>query len=207
MKPDMEAAGLTIKGINGDKILVNTPIGDEWVDVIRGAGAPNPGWWWGSEGKAVPGSAPGPEQLPGGPAPAPAPVPGAGGDLSTVPLTDDVKNAPIDKSSTEAAVKSAATWVKNTYPDFFTKGDDRPTALAMMTKVIGALRAHGYDAFRVVNYADRPVGDAGRYGKDALVLDGRVWDVYVGWGDPNASTPSAQNVGPWDLNRARGARE
>lgn len=54
MVPDLLAAGLEVVGVSGDKIQVKTELGYEWVDVIRGAGAPNPGWWWGSEGVGTP---------------------------------------------------------------------------------------------------------------------------------------------------------
>jgi hypothetical protein len=72
MRPDMEAAGLQILDIQGDKIKVVTDIGVEWVDVIRGSGSGNPGWWWGSEGKPVSAE---PAPAPASPAPAPAPSP------------------------------------------------------------------------------------------------------------------------------------
>lgn len=54
MVPDLQAAGLEVVGVSGDKIQVKTELGYEWVDVIRGAGAANPGWQWGSEGAGTP---------------------------------------------------------------------------------------------------------------------------------------------------------
>lgn len=54
MVPTLRAAGLEIVGVKKDKIQVKTEIGYEWVDVVRGAGSGNPGWWWGSEGKGTP---------------------------------------------------------------------------------------------------------------------------------------------------------
>jgi hypothetical protein len=54
MVPELQAAGLEVVGVSGDKIQVKTELGYEWVDVIRGAGATNPGWQWGSEGAGTP---------------------------------------------------------------------------------------------------------------------------------------------------------
>ena len=54
MVPELQAAGLEVVDVKGDRIQVKTEVGYEWVDVVRGAGAPNPGWWWGSEGKGTP---------------------------------------------------------------------------------------------------------------------------------------------------------
>ena len=54
MVPELQAAGLEVVGVSGDKIQVKTELGYEWVDVIRGAGAPGPGWQWGSEGAGTP---------------------------------------------------------------------------------------------------------------------------------------------------------
>lgn len=54
MVPDLQAAGLEVVGVSGDRIQVKTELGYEWVDVIRGAGAPKPGWHWGSEGAGTP---------------------------------------------------------------------------------------------------------------------------------------------------------
>lgn len=53
MLPELKAAGLEVVGIEGDKIQVKTEVGYEWVDVVRGAGGDNPGWWWGSEAKGT----------------------------------------------------------------------------------------------------------------------------------------------------------
>lgn len=150
--------------------------------------------------QAAPAPSPAPQPLPQ-PAPQPAPPPalppGARAPLSTVPLKPEYAAIALDRSSDAAAVRSAAAWVKQHHPEYFNQGDSRPVALAMMGTVIGILRTHGYDAGRVVNYPDRPVGDPGRYGKDALHLNGTIWDVYGGWGDPNASTPQSLDVGPY----------
>ncbi|MCA9793433.1 MAG: hypothetical protein KC910_16600 [Candidatus Eremiobacteraeota bacterium] len=53
MLPELREAGLEVVGVEGDRIQVKTEVGYEWVDVVRGAGSDNPGWWWGSEGKGT----------------------------------------------------------------------------------------------------------------------------------------------------------
>lgn len=53
MVPELKAAGLEVVGVEGDRIQVKTEVGYEWVDVIRGAGGDDPGWWWGSEAKGT----------------------------------------------------------------------------------------------------------------------------------------------------------
>ena len=53
MVPDLKKAGLDIVSVEGDRVQVKTEVGYEWVDVVRGAGSDNPGWWWGSEGKGT----------------------------------------------------------------------------------------------------------------------------------------------------------
>jgi hypothetical protein len=202
MRPELEKAGLKIHEIKGDKIRVETELGQEWVDVVRGAGGGNPGWWWGSEGKAIPGTAAGGTSQPttGGTGGA------AGAPLSTVPDRPEYANANIDRSSPEAAARSAAQWVKDQYPNLFGRGDDRDAAYEVMTHVIGALRAAGYDAHRVVNHPSRAVGDPYRYGSDALVLGGNiydVYDVYGAFGDPGRSDVQALNQGPYAAGRLR----
>ncbi len=112
-------------------------------------------------------------------------------------------NAPIDTSSDSAAARSAAAWVKQNHPEFFDKGDDRQVAFEMMTWVIGALRAKGYDAHRVVNHPSRAVGDGMRYGSDAVVINGRIFDVYAAWGDPGRGDPVAQDMGAYAAGRLR----
>lgn len=131
-----------------------------------------------------------------GPVPGPAPGPQPGSGLVTVPMRPEYSRAPIDRSNPAAAVLSAATWVYQTYPQYFNAGESRPVAYEMMTAVIGALRAHGFDAHRVVNYPSVPIGDPGRYGKDALVLNGVIYDCYQSWGDPG-SRPQALAVGSY----------
>lgn len=54
IRPRLEAAGLRILDVKGDKIQVVTELGAEWVDVIARSGASNPAWWWGSEGVGTP---------------------------------------------------------------------------------------------------------------------------------------------------------
>jgi hypothetical protein len=146
-------------------------------------------------------------QPPEAPVPTPPKVPGPPANwdhsLTTIPwrpeFAQGVKH--IDQSSAAAAAKSAAQWVKDTYPDLFAKADDRQVCFEIMGRVIGVLRAAGHDAYRVVNHPSRPVGDGWRYGSDAVVMSGRVWDVYVAIGEAN--TPAAQDVGAADLTRPR----
>lgn len=128
-----------------------------------------------------------------------------GPPLATVPITAAYRSVQLDRSSPQAAVLGAASFVRQNYPQYFTSGDNRAVAMQMMTTTIGILRANGLDAHRVVNYADRAVGDPNRYGKDALVLNGRVFDCYLAW--PESGRPQALDVGAWDRNRAQGARE
>ncbi|MBL8951025.1 MAG: DUF4214 domain-containing protein [Myxococcaceae bacterium] len=135
------------------------------------------------------------------PAPALPPEPGAA--LSTVPMRAEYTNIAIDRSSPAAAAKSAAEWVRRNKPEYFDKGDDRQVAFEMMTWVTGALRANGFDAHRVVNHPSRAVGDGLRYGSDAVVVNGRVYDVYVAWGDPGRGDPTAQDMGPYAAGRLR----
>lgn len=198
IRPQLEAAGLRILDVKNDKIHVITEIGAEWVDVIRGSGAPNPAWWWGSEGVGTP--------VPGMQAPQPGPAPQLPGNslpsLQTVPVKPEFGAVPVDKSSANAAILSVATWVKQNFPGPF-QTDDRAQHYQAMTMVIGILRAHGFDAHRVVNHESRAVGDPWRYGSDALVLNGSVYDVYQGIGDPNMSRPQAMNVGPYAAGRLR----
>ncbi|HNV72285.1 MAG TPA: hypothetical protein PKO06_21435, partial [Candidatus Ozemobacteraceae bacterium] len=125
------------------------------------------------------------------------------GELSTVPYRPEYGQATIDTSSDERAIVSAATWVKEKHPDLFPEGDDRDKAYVMMTHVIGILRAKGYDVHRVVNHPSRPVGHALRYGSDALVLKGKIYDCYGALGDPNRSTPQAMYVGPYAAGRLK----
>ncbi len=102
MLPELKDAGMIVKDVKGDKILVTTEIGDEWVDVVRGAGSGNPGWWWGSDGIAVSPAAPGPASpvpaappLPPPPPPPPAPAP--------PPLPAPVPGAPAAPGELSAA--------------------------------------------------------------------------------------------------------
>lgn len=150
-----------------------------------------------------PPAAPAPVEPPPAPAPVPAPrtYPEPGPALATVPPKPEYLDARVDRSSEGAAVLSAARWVKQAHPEYFNQGDDRNVAMAMMADVIGALRAAGYDAHRVVNHPSR--NDALRYGSDALVVGGNIYDVYGSWGDPNASTPQALNQGPYAPGRLR----
>lgn len=209
MVPALEAAGLKVHEVKGDKIRVDTELGQEWVDVVRGAGSGNPGWWWGSEGKAIPGTEGTGTRIPGGGRPAP---PGPSGQippgwtepgppLSTVTMRPEYFSAPLDMSSPAAMVKSAAQWVKDTYPELMARADDRNVCTEIMGHVIGALRAHGVDAYRVVNHPSLPPSNGVRYGSDAVVVAGRIWDVFVGMGESN--TPAAQDMGPNPPGRPR----
>jgi hypothetical protein len=207
MVPDLEAAGLKVLDVKGDRLLVQTELGHEWVDVVRGAESGKPGWWWGSEGTAVPGT----EGLAGpklvipkgtgaGPGRAPE-APRSFAPLSTVPDRPEYARASIDKSSSSAAAFSAATWVKQTYPQLFQRADDRHVAMEIMGHVICALRGAGYDATRVVNHPSLPQNNGVRYGSDAVVLNGRIFDVY---GDMGASNKvQALDQGPYEAGRLR----
>lgn len=219
MVPDLEAAGIKVLDVRGDKLKVQTEIGHEWVDVVRGAGSGNPGYWWGSEGTAIPGTEgmAGPKMVtplrpmgpteptePTGPTrPTPTRPTGAlvepGAPLRTVPLRPEYLEANIDKSSPEAAALSAARWVRAKYAPLFDRAEDRNVSAEIMSHVIGALRVAGYDATRVVNHPNMP--DGARWGSDALVLNGIIFDVYRAMGE--ASEPVAQNMGPYAAGRLR----
>ena len=133
----------------------------------------------------------------------PAPRAEPGPALSTVPQLPAYATAPIDRSSDVAAARSAAQWVKDTHPELFGQGDDRAVAFQVMSHVIGAMRAAGFDAHRVVNHPSRPVGDGQRYGSDALVVGGQIYDVYGAFGDPGRSDVQALNPGPYEAGRLR----
>lgn len=157
--------------------------------------------------------APAPPTAPPAPAPAPVPAPAPapaprtyaepGPALSTVPARPEYLDAPVDRSSGAAAALSAARWVREHKPEFFDKGDDRAVAFEMMTWVIGALRAHGFDAHRVVNHPGRPMSDGYRYGSDAVVVEGQIYDVFGAWGDPGRGDPQAMLAGPYAAGRLR----
>ncbi|MEW5738491.1 MAG: DUF4214 domain-containing protein [Myxococcota bacterium] len=148
-----------------------------------------------------------PTPVPVEPAPTPAPPPRTypepGPALSTVPPRPEYLDIPVDKSSASAAALSVARWVRANKPEFFDKGDDRAVAFEMMTWVIGALRAHGYDSHRVVNHPSRPMTDPYRYGSDAIVLEGNIYDVFGAWGDPGRGDPQAMLAGPYAAGRLR----
>ena len=131
-----------------------------------------------------------------GPVTPPAPTvtlvePGA--PLRTVPLRPEYAEANIDKSSPEAAALSAARWARSKYSELFTRAEDRNVCAEIMTHVIGALRVAGYDATRVVNHPS--MNDGARWGSDAVVLNGNVFDVYRAMGQE--AVPVAQNMGPY----------
>ncbi|MGE3276437.1 MAG: hypothetical protein AB7O67_15090 [Vicinamibacterales bacterium] len=47
MTPELQAAGITVLGVEKDKIQVLDDAGQPaWIDVIRGAGGANPAWQW-----------------------------------------------------------------------------------------------------------------------------------------------------------------
>ena len=213
MVPDLRAAGLDIRGVKGDKLLMKTPLGLESIDVVRGSGSGNPGWWWGADGtvasaeeisKVPPLAAPTTPTTPTTPT-VPTTPPGTpvepGAPLSTVPFLPEYASASIDKSSPSAAALSAARWAKDKYPDLFARAGDRQVCYEIMTKVVGALRAAGFDATRVVNHPDRPVGDGWRYGSDAVVVNGTIFDVFGGMGESN--NPQALDAGPYEAGRLR----
>lgn len=212
MVPDLQAAGLEIVGVKRDKLLLKTPLGLESIDVVRGAGGGNPGWWWGADGTVaspaeiasfprLPTSRPVPT-TPTQPTTPTAPT-GAlvepGEPLRTVPLLPEFLEANIDRSSPEAAVLSAARWAREKYAELFTRAEDRNVCAEIMGKVIGALRVAGYDATRVVNHPS--MTDGARWGSDAVVLNGTVFDVYRAMGQEAA--PVAQNMGPYAPGRLR----
>ncbi|MDP2275595.1 MAG: DUF4214 domain-containing protein [Archangium sp.] len=155
-----------------------------------------------AEKQAAPVNVPAPVTPPTAPVPPPAPTvtlvePGA--PLRTVPLRPEYAEANIDKSSPEAAALSAARWARSKYSELFTRAEDRNVCAEIMTHVIGALRVAGYDAHRVVNHAS--MNDGARWGSDAVVLNGNVFDVYRAMGQEAA--PVAQNMGPYAAGRLR----
>lgn len=115
MVPDLQAAGLEVVGVSGDKIQVKTELGYEWVDVIRGAGAPGPGWQWGSEGAGTPEptknvqeweARTGVNQAPAsGPAAAVGPAPQAGASGSSGPSGPIVLGKQIDSGKVLGILK------------------------------------------------------------------------------------------------------
>jgi hypothetical protein len=138
------------------------------------------------------------------PAPAPRTYPEPGPALSTVPPKAEYLDVPIDTSSPEAALLSTAKWVRQNRPAYFDNmQDDRGLARDMMTEVIGILRAHGFDAHRVVNHPSLPPSNPVRWGSDAAVLNGKVYDLYISYGDPNQSVPHLGYAGPYDAGRLR----
>lgn len=141
------------------------------------------------------------------PAPAPAPAPRTypepGPALSTVPPKPEYLDVPIDTSSADAALLSTARWVRANRPGYFDKGDDRHVAMEMMTEVIGILRAHGFDAHRVVNHPSLPMSNPVRWGSDAVVLNGKIHDLFIAWGDPGRADPTLGFMGPYAPGRLR----
>lgn len=146
--------------------------------------------------------APAPEPAPT-PAPPPRTYPEPGPALSTVPAKPEYLDVPIDRGSMEAAVLSTARWVRANRPEYFNQGEDRSVAFAMMTEVIGILRAHGYDAHRVVNHPSLPMGHGNRYGSDAVVVQDRIYDVFGAWGGPGRGDPQLMFAGPYAAGRLR----
>lgn len=122
-----------------------------------------------------------------------------GAPLRTVPLRPEYAEANIDKSSPGAAALSAARWARSKYSELFTRAEDRNVCAEIMTHVIGALRVAGYDATRVVNHPS--LNDGARWGADAVVLNGTVFDVYRAMGQEAA--PVSQNMGPYAAGRLR----
>ena len=60
-----------------------------------------------------------------------------------------------------------------------------------------------WGAHRVVNHPSHAVGDPYRYGSDALVLGGNIYDVYGAFGDPGRSDVQALDQGPYAAGRLR----
>jgi hypothetical protein len=156
--------------------------------------------------EAQPRPAPTPEPLPA-PPPAPQPPPRAypepGPALATVPPRAEWAQVRLDTRSLDAAVFSAAKWVREHRPHYFNQGEDRAVAFAMMTEVIGIMRANGFDAHRVVNHPSFPIGHGNRYGSDALVVQGRIYDVFGAWGEPSRGDPQALYQGDYAAGRLR----
>ncbi|MDB5099982.1 MAG: hypothetical protein JWM80_4403 [Cyanobacteria bacterium RYN_339] len=121
------------------------------------------------------------------------------GPLATVPEDPDYAEAPIDTSSIDKAVESAARWARQTSPELEEKLSHNPDKIherqiyyALATKVIGALRAHGIDADRLVRASHNEPGNANRYVSDALVLpDGRAIDFF---GNDDGLTPQFHDL-------------
>jgi Domain of unknown function (DUF4214) len=141
------------------------------------------------------------------PAPAPAPAPRTypepGPALSSVPPKAEYLDVPIDTSSADAALLSTARWVRANRPGYFDKGEDRAVAKEMMTEVIGILRAHGFDAHRVVNHPSLPPSNPVRWGSDSVVLNGKIHDLFVAWGEPGRADPTLGYMGPYAAGRLR----
>lgn len=149
-----------------------------------------------------------PAPAPVEPTPTPAPAPRTyvepGPALSTVPPKPEYMDVPIDTSSPQAAMLSTAKWVRQNKPHYFDNlQDDRGLAKDLMTEVIGILRAHGFDAHRVVNHPSLPPSNPVRWGSDAVVLAGGVYDLYGSYGDPRLSTPQLGYHGPYEAGRLR----
>lgn len=138
------------------------------------------------------------------PPPAPRTYPEPGPALSSVPPKAEYLDVPIDTSSPEAALLSTAKWVRANRPAYFDNlQDDRGLAKDMMTEVIGILRAHGFDAHRVVNHPSLPPSNPVRWGADAAVLNGKIYDLYISYGDPTQSVPHLGYAGPYAAGRLR----
>lgn len=98
MVPDLQAAGLEVLGVSGDKIQVKTEVGYEWVDVIRAAGGSDPGWQWGSEGAGTAEPTANPKEWAAktGVGQAAAPMAAAGGAAAAGPQAPIVLGKQID---------------------------------------------------------------------------------------------------------------
>jgi len=96
----------------------------------------------------------------------------------------------IKAKDDKSAVVEAATWVREKYPQYFVDTATRSDAYEMMTTVINALRANGFDARRTLANEDLPPGDYYRWGSDALVIGkDTIYDIYISW--PSPATPQA----------------
>ena len=103
--------------------------------------------------------------------------------------------AQLDTTSLQTATESAAQWVHETYPELVKALDEahhavpenkqksRQLAYELTGHLIGALRANGVDAQRLVRQSHNDFGNPSRYVNDAFVLpDGRAIDWLGGEG-------------------------
>lgn len=93
-------------------------------------------------------------------------------------------------------VLEAAQWARKTHPRFFVPNASRELAYEMMTVIINALRANGWDARRTLANPSAPPTNPFRWGSDALVMGSNqniIYDIYISW--PSPATPTASYHG------------